>query len=345
MRRGDLAAGCLFYSSFLLVPFAYRTAEDASAGSGGVVAVAVAIGILALVFNMDRVLRALDASRAETRRCRHGVSGGASGKCVECRTEQVARIAEIEASRREAEKKGQIQLEARNLRLSELDRLRQSLLASRESLLRLEPNRFEDAVAELFRARGYHVKQTPYTNDRGRDAIVIKAGRRYVMECKRYDTTRIGRRELQILVAAMKEERASAGIFVTTSSFAQTAVEYAADNRIDLIDASRLQGMMLETYGIGDLRHVAVICPSCGTRCSVPFGDSPGEVACSCSAIVRTDLTVPTALGSPASASVRCPLCGGAMQVRRYGRRTTLTCSRYPACTGSRARKPPRRNR
>jgi len=38
----------------------------------------------------------------------------------------------------------------------------------------MSPKEFETAIAEVFRALGYEVFQTPFSNDYGKDAIALK---------------------------------------------------------------------------------------------------------------------------------------------------------------------------
>jgi hypothetical protein len=59
-------------------------------------------------------------------------------------------------------------------------------LALASSLYQLTPAQFEQAVAELFRADGYHARTTGGANDRGIDIYLEKEGQRAVVPCKRY---------------------------------------------------------------------------------------------------------------------------------------------------------------
>ena len=87
---------------------------------------------------------------------------------------------------------------------------------------------FEDAIAQLFRSLGYQVKQTPRSGDGGKDAILVKDGAKYALECKRYsEATPIGRPHLQKFFAAMHDEGADGGFYVNTGVFSRQAVESA----------------------------------------------------------------------------------------------------------------------
>ena len=78
----------------------------------------------------------------------------------------------------------------------------------------------------------------------GLDSIYIQA--------KKWTDTTIGRPDIQRFVGALKGKRAKKGIFITTSSFAETAREYVSniDDKVVLIDGKRLSELMID-YGIG----------------------------------------------------------------------------------------------
>ena len=72
------------------------------------------------------------------------------------------------------------------------------------------------------------------------------------LQAKRYSEQAIGRPAVQAFVGALHGVRARKGIFITTSRFAATAVEYVAniDPRIVLIDGPLLAQYMID-YEIG----------------------------------------------------------------------------------------------
>ena len=149
-----------------------------------------------------------------------------------------------ERQRREA-----IEKASREADLRERERRERFNLKNQTYLLALSPKAFEDAIAKMYRHLGYEVRQTPYSNDGGRDAVAVKDGARYSIECKHYNKSKpIGRPDLQKFFAAMKEDRARKGFFITTSRFTRTAIEYGRKNNIELIDLERLLSLMLEAF-------------------------------------------------------------------------------------------------
>lgn len=135
-----------------------------------------------------------------------------------------------------------------------------------EALYELSPQQFEDAVADLYRNLGYQVKQTPYSNDGGKDAIAWKNGRKYLIECKRYEASKqIGRPMIQKFFAAMVEEKADKGFFVSTSKFTDTAYEYVKDKNIELVHGTKLADLFRTAFpNIEDNPSFEQLCLECG---------------------------------------------------------------------------------
>jgi restriction endonuclease Mrr len=148
------------------------------------------------------------------------------------RAEEIAR----EAKRRADE----IASTARQVRGHETARLRELIVPSLDELRSLTPQRFEDQVAQMFERLGYDVEQTPYSNDHGRDAILIKYGEKFLVECKRYgESHQSGRPDLQKFHSAIVSDKAKKGFFVTSGGFSSEARAFAATVPIDMIDGQK----------------------------------------------------------------------------------------------------------
>jgi restriction system protein len=78
----------------------------------------------------------------------------------------------------------------------------------------------------------------------GLDVIVVQA--------KRGTSNTVGRPEIQSFVGSMEAYRANKGVFLTTSSFSQPAIEYIGmiQRRIVLVDGTTLANLMID-HGIG----------------------------------------------------------------------------------------------
>jgi restriction system protein len=96
------------------------------------------------------------------------------------------------------------------------------------------------------------------TNDEGIDGIIkediLSLGNIY-LQAKRYQYVNIvGRPAIQAFIGDLAGKKARKGIFMTTSSFAQNAVEYVKhlEYSVVLIDGEKLTDLMID-YGIGVL--------------------------------------------------------------------------------------------
>lgn len=119
-----------------------------------------------------------------------------------------------------------------------------------------QPSFFEKVVVDLLVKMGYGSGVvTSYSGDGGIDGLVTtdELGFRPIYtQAKRYaEDHKIGRPTLQSFVGALNG--AQDGVFITTSSFTQDAIEYAKGYpgaTIALIDGKRLVGLMIK-YDLG----------------------------------------------------------------------------------------------
>ena len=128
-------------------------------------------------------------------------------------------------------------------------------------LLNLAPDRFEILVLELLGKMGYgassesrgHVGRS---GDGGIDGVVRldKLGFAKVhIQAKRYAIDKkIGRPDVQAFFGALAGQRASNGLFITTSSFTKEATDYAesVSGSLILVDGHRLVQLMID-HGLG----------------------------------------------------------------------------------------------
>ncbi|NLX80075.1 MAG: restriction endonuclease [Proteiniphilum sp.] len=104
-----------------------------------------------------------------------------------------------------------------------------------------DPYEFEEYIAQIFKMSGYNTQLTSKSNDGGYDIIVSSGKSVSLVEVKKYSLgNKIGREKIQKLHSAVIDYGARTGIFVTTSSFTNAAIEYANRNKIELIDGSTL---------------------------------------------------------------------------------------------------------
>lgn len=298
-------------------------------------ALAGAAGIIA-----SRLVVRFAGWRASREPCPHGIRGAhlrleLCSKCAEAKQrDEFERHKRAEAQAKQA----RIQSAAKELKASEAARLLKSFVPSLADLRRLSPQRFEDEIASMFERLGYKVKQTPYTNDLGRDAILEKDGKTFLLECKRYgETNRTGRPDLQKFHSAIISDKAVGGFFVTTGTFTAAAKEHATKIGITLVEGAELQRYLIKTkQPSADAEQYWSICTSCGARVAHSIR-SPKPVACANGHLVNPVLSMDDLLGhGPAGAAPLCSRCGKPMRLINGKKGRFWGCSQYPRCRSSR---------
>lgn len=303
-------------------------------GAGGILVVILILGgIFVYVWLREKYLEL----RRQSEQCQHGVRGGLTClNCTVCRHDQEeqqrVKRAEFEAQQKQRAR----QRAADELRQEEIKRLAQAHLARLDFLLRGSPYQFEDAVASMFTKLGYVATQTPYSNDGGKDIIAVKDAQKMLVECKRFDPTNpVGRPDLQKFYAAIMEERANGGFFVTTSYFSHAAMEYefVRTGLIKLVNGETLTDMMLQAYpeSRGPMTYRAM-CLECG--CSVIFdlGSNQGQANCANGHVVTSDVRADQIGLREASGKPYCRTCGKPMRLVHGYRGPFLGCTGYPLC-------------
>lgn len=146
------------------------------------------------------------------------------------------------------------------------DSLASSLL---EAMLAMDPFRFEQLVVDLLFAMGYGgsreeaTRVTQKSNDEGIDGVINedRLGLDVIyVQAKRWKNS-VGRPEIQSFVGALAGKQAHKGVFISTSSFGPSAIEYAAavPQKVILIDGVRLASLMIEhNIGVSTVRTISI---------------------------------------------------------------------------------------
>lgn len=124
-----------------------------------------------------------------------------------------------------------------------------------EKLKEIDPYYFEKVVLQLLNKMGYgDFIETSKSGDGGIDGIINedKLGlAKIYIQAKRYNENKVREKEIRNFIGAMSGDT-SKGVFVTTSSFDESAMHKAreAHHSIILIDGKKLVDLMHE-YGVG----------------------------------------------------------------------------------------------
>lgn len=140
-------------------------------------------------------------------------------------------------------------------------KLNQILAAELLDLMaKMDPYKFEQLVVDLLFAMGYGgsreeaAQVTKKSGDEGIDGIINedRLGLDVIyVQAKRWQAS-VGRAEIQSFVGALVGKHAHKGVFITTSDFHKTAIEYArgVQHKVVLINGQRLADLMIE-HGVG----------------------------------------------------------------------------------------------
>jgi restriction system protein len=118
----------------------------------------------------------------------------------------------------------------------------------------VSPTFFETIVLDLLHKMGYGASRSDLqrvggSGDGGVDGVISldKLGLEKVyVQAKRWQQS-VGRPEIQAFYGALAGHRANKGVFITTSSFSNQAVDFARSvERVVLVDGVRLAGLMID---------------------------------------------------------------------------------------------------
>lgn len=130
-----------------------------------------------------------------------------------------------------------------------------------QKVLEMSPEFFEKLVLDLLLNMGFGSRNkemaivTPTSHDNGVDGIIPEDALgldKIYIQAKRYTDNPVSKPEIHKFIGALDEQKASKGVFITTSKFTSGAKEMAekASKKIVLIDGKTLADYMIE-YNVG----------------------------------------------------------------------------------------------
>ena len=96
---------------------------------------------------------------------------------------------------------------------------------------------FEKQVARLYETHGYNSVITKGSADGGVDIFLKKDGLKYAVQCKNHRKP-VGPASVRDLYGAMRHERVSKGIFISSNGYTTGAREFSLNKPIELLDIS-----------------------------------------------------------------------------------------------------------
>lgn len=166
-------------------------------------------------------------------------------------------------------------------------------------LRNMSPEKFEIFIGQMFARMGYHGEVVGGSSDGGIDIELTKNGRRSVVQCKKFITRNVTPEDVRGFYGAMGDARADGGFFITTNIFTLAARNWAED-KMDLIDGTRLVQLVRETntFDLFSTEPVAIrekkfeICPRCGSRLVVRTNKKDGTQFLGCSTYPKCRYTL-----------------------------------------------------
>jgi restriction system protein len=115
-----------------------------------------------------------------------------------------------------------------------------------ELLKRLEWRRFEELCAAYFEALGFRVELAANGADGGTISLYSKGAQAIsiLVQCRPWDAHRVGIKSVRGLRGAMITRNIGEGVLVTSGKFTQEARDFAAKEKISLIDGAALVDKM-----------------------------------------------------------------------------------------------------
>lgn len=147
-----------------------------------------------------------------------------------------------------------------------------------ELLRQVEWKRIEELTAAYFREKTFRTETIRAGADGGIDVKLFvkdKAEPFAIVQCKAWNTQRVGVKPVRELLGVMAHEKVAKGIFVTTGDYTQEATTFAKDNPLNLITGEMLLKGILALPDDAKARLLAIAtegdyttptCPSCGIK-------------------------------------------------------------------------------
>ena len=161
----------------------------------------------------------------------------------------------------------------------------------------MSPTEFEEFIARVFEALGYKTKLMGGAGDGGVDIAMMKGGRHFLVQCKKFITQKVTPHDVRDFYGAMGNHHIDGkGFFVTTNIFTFDAEQFAEGKAMELIDSNRLVELVRQA----------------GIMNFVPAQSKQ----------------------PPAEQGASCPQCGGSLVLRtnKENNNRFWGCSNFPKC-------------
>lgn len=100
---------------------------------------------------------------------------------------------------------------------------------------------FEELTGQLYRARGYRAEVKGGSGgDGGIDVLLKKGGKTWIVQCKHWQTKKVGINIIREMYGVMMDQKAHGAKIVTSGQFTKQCFEFVKGKPIELIDGRKL---------------------------------------------------------------------------------------------------------
>ena len=123
---------------------------------------------------------------------------------------------------------------------------------------------FEELVAEAYRRQGYRVTEGGYGADGGIDLELRKDGQLTLVQCKQWKTQKVSVNVVREMFGVLTAHKANRFIIISSGTFTQQAIDFAAGKPIELIDGPKLLALVNDVQVSSQVTmEKPKVCPKC----------------------------------------------------------------------------------
>jgi restriction system protein len=125
---------------------------------------------------------------------------------------------------------------------------------------------FEYLVSEAYRRQGYSVQENTGSGaDGGVDLVLGKDGKRILVQCKNWRSSKVGVSTVRELFGVVTAEGASEGIVVCSGKYTNDALDFAKGKPITLVDGAALARLIDDVQKLPQIQTTVkdTACPVC----------------------------------------------------------------------------------
>jgi restriction system protein len=123
---------------------------------------------------------------------------------------------------------------------------------------------FEELVAEAYRRQGYRVTEGGYGADGGIDLELRRDGLLILVQCKQWKTQKVGVNVVREMFGVLTAHQANYFIIISSGTFTQQAIDFAAGKPIELLDGPKLLALVNDVQVSPQVTiEKPKVCPKC----------------------------------------------------------------------------------